>query len=86
MSLSPDTQSKMEAIGKDQIRPAPGELAVPKKGWKCPACGSVYDNEGICPVDQTLLSRVGKWTEATVNSSDATSAQVMDQADELYPV
>lgn len=85
MPLSPDTEQKMKQIEED-VSSGPQDIVEPKQGWQCPVCGSVYDKEGICPVDQALLTQIENWSQAAAPASEETTPEeVMETGDELYP-
>lgn len=86
MPLSPETEQKMKKMQEQPPSASPEDLIEPKRGWQCPVCGAVYDKEGICPVDQTLLTEIDNWSEVAAPASDETTTEeVMETGDELYP-
>lgn len=85
MPISPETEQRMKQIEDEPIR-EPENVVEPKQGWQCPVCSSVYDKEGICPVDQALLTQIENWSEvAPPASEDTTTEEVMETGDELPP-
>lgn len=84
MPVSPETEHKMKQI-EQEVSSGPADVVEPKQGWQCPVCGSVYDRQGICPVDQALLVEIDKWAETAPTSEETTTEQIMETGDDLYP-
>lgn len=88
MPLSRETQDRMreiEAVREEQAQSARFTDPDNMVAWQCPSCGSVYEQEGLCPVDHSTLRQITKWTESVESSDDSTVEEVMSAADELYP-
>ncbi|MGH2773342.1 MAG: hypothetical protein ACRDIU_09440, partial [Actinomycetota bacterium] len=63
MPISGETQGKMKEIEESRRDIKPEEFIEPgAQSWQCPSCGEVYEQAGICPVDETQLKEVTRWT------------------------
>lgn len=85
MPISKENKKTMKDLQEARQNVSPEQFIEPDEGWQCPSCGQVYEQEGLCPVDETALVEVKKWTESVDRGEKATTEEVMETAQRLYP-